>query len=458
MTIDLFAPQALIANGWREDVRFTVDGGGMIEAVVTDASPEGAITLAGPVIPGMPDLHSHAFQRAMAGLTERRGPADDNFWTWRHLMYDFQARLDPDDIQTITAQLYIELLKNGYTAVGEFHYLHNQPNGKPYADPAALSIAVVDAALRVGIAITHLPVLYACGGFGEQSLGEAQRRFAGSVDDILTIVERLRSRYTDESTLKVGVAPHSLRAVSGDMLTAISTGVRAMADGPPIHIHIAEQVREVDDCLTWCGRRPVERLLDTVEIDQHWCLIHATHLAPSELRAIANSGAIVGLCPTTEANLGDGVFPLKEYGKAGGRLGIGSDSNVSVSPIEELRWLEYGQRLTHRERNVFASGLGPDIGASLWRAASAGGAQALAQPVGTLDVGRRADLLVLDANTANLEGRSGDELLNALVFAGNRNLIRDVFVAGRQVVADGYHALEGETEHAFVGVMRKLRG
>ncbi len=458
MTTELFARHALIASGWDEDVRFTVDGTGMIETVVAGAAPDGATELGGSVIPGMPDLHCHAFQRAMAGLAERRGPGDDSFWTWRHLMYDFQARLDPDDIQAITTQLYIELLKNGYTAVGEFHYLHNQADGTPYKEAAELSIAVIEAALRVGIAITHLPVLYAYGGFDKQPLGEAQRRFAGGVDNILTIVESLRSRYADEPTINVGVAPHSLRAVSGDMLTAISAGVRGIAEGAPLHIHIAEQVREVEDCLAWCGRRPVEWLLDAIEIDQHWCLIHANHLAETEILAIASTGAIVGLCPTTEANLGDGLFPLKAYSAVGGRFGIGSDSNVSVSPIEELRWLEYGQRLNHRERNVFATAETPDTGAALWRAASAGGARALAQPVGALDVGRRADFLVLDAIAANLHGRSADELLNSLVFAGNRNLVRDVFVAGRQVVAEGRHALEDDTERAFVGVMRKLLG
>ena len=463
MTVELFAPQALLAGVWKEDVRLTVDDAGMIQAATPGASPGGATVLGGPVIPGMPDLRdlarSHAFQRAMAGLTERRGSGDDdNFWTWRNLMYAFQARLSPDDIHTIAAQLYIELLTNGYTAVGEFHYLHNKPDGSSYENQAELSIAVIDAARSVGISITHLPVLYAFSGFGDQPLDVAQRRFAGNADSILGIVDHLQSRYTDEPTVKIGVAPHSLRAVGGDMLNAVWAGIRAMADSIPVHIHIAEQTREVEDCLTWSGRRPVEWLYDTIDVDPQWCLVHATHLADSEIRAIAQSGAIVGLCPTTEANLGDGLFRLKDYAALGGGFGIGSDSNVSVSPVEELRWLEYGQRLSHRERNVFATQQAPDVGTALWRGAAAGGAQAMAQAIGALEVGRRADLVVLDANAVNLTGRAGNDLLNSLVFAGNRNLVRDVFVAGRQIISDGDHPLGRETELKYKGVLENILG
>ena len=351
-------------------------------------------------------------------------------------------------------RLYIELLKHGYTAVGEFHYLHNQPDGSAYDEPAELSLAVVGAAVDVGIAITHLPVLYAYAGFGDQPLTAAQRRFAGNVESTLSIADRVRRAYAGEPTVSVGVAPHSLRAAAA-LLGEISRGADATM---PIHIHIAEQVREVEDCIAWCGRRPVEWLLDTVEVDQRWCLIHATHLSDSEVRGIAQSGAVVGLCPTTEANLGDGVFLLPDYVAAGGRWGVGSDSNVSVSPVEELRWLEYGQRLIHRRRNVFSSDDGSNLGGALWRAAAVAGAQALGQPVGTLTVGRRADLLILDDASVNLTGRSGDDRLSAMIFAGNQNCVRDVYVAGRQVVYRGRHAGEETAKKAFATVMQKLLG
>ena len=454
MTTDLFARHALIASDWAENVRFSVDETGSITHLERGAVADSATILDGPVVPGMPNVHSHAFQRAMAGLTERAGPDGDDFWTWRQLMYDFQAQLDPGDISAITAQLYIELLKHGYTAVGEFHYLHNQPDGNAYDEPAELSLAVVGAAVDVGIAITHLPVLYAYAGFGDQPLTAAQRRFAGDVESTLAIPDRVRRGYAGEPTVTVGVAPHSLRAAAA-LLGEISRGVDATM---PIHIHIAEQLREVEDCIVWCGRRPVEWLLDTVDVDRRWCLIHATHLNDSEIRGIAKSGAVVGLCPTTEANLGDGVFRLPDYVAAGGRWGVGADSNVSVSPVEELRWLEYGQRLIHHRRNVFSSLDGPNVGGALWRAAAAAGAQALGQPVGTLAVGRRADLLVLDDTSVNLAGRSGDDLLSAMIFAGNRNCVRDVYVAGRQVVARGHHAGEETAEKAFTAVIRKLLG
>ena len=456
MTKDLFTRQALLTGGWAEDVRFTLDDGGMIDGIEVGTVADAATILAGPVVPGMPDVHSHAFQRAMAGLTERAGPSGDDFWTWRTLMYDFQARLDPDDIHAIAAQLYVELLREGYTTVGEFHYLHNQPDGTAYDDLAELSLAVTTAAVDVGIAITHLPVLYAFGGFDQQPLTPAQRRFASDVDSVLTVIDRVQSYHAGDPTVAVGAAPHSLRAVNPAQLAAISTSLHETDPNAPIHIHIAEQVREVEECVGWSGRRPVEWLLEAADVDQRWCLIHATHLADDEVGAIAKCGAVVGLCPTTEANLGDGVFRLKEYAVAGGQFGIGSDSNVSVSPTEELRWLEYGQRLIRLGRNVYANDEGSDVGVRLWRDAAIGGARALAQPVGSLEVGRRADLIVLDETSTNLIGKSGDTLLSGQIFAGNRSAVRDVYVAGSSVIVEGRHVRQSEIVQSFSKVMEKL--
>ena len=456
MASELFAPHILLSDGWRDDVRLTLDGDGTIVALAADARPEGAAILGGPVIPGMPDTHCHAFQRAMAGLAERAAPGGDDFWGWRRLMYDLQARLDPDGIRAIATQLYVELLKQGYTAVGEFHYLHRQPGGAPYAEPSELSRAVVSAALAAGIAITHLPVLYAHAGFGEEPLGAAQARFRGDAAFVWRIVEDIRSQHRADALVRVGVAPHSLRAVSPALLEELAAAARGAPEATPVHIHVAEQLREVEDCVGWSGRRPVAWLLDHVAVDADWCLVHATHLDDEELAALAASGAVVGLCPTTEANLGDGIFPLAEFDARGGRFGIGSDSNVSRSPVEELRWLEYGQRLTRLRRNVLASRDDPSTGARLWRRAAADGARALAQPAGTIELGRRADLVVLDGDAVELAGRSGNALLDALVFAGDRNLVRDVLVGGRAVVTDRHHPLEEEARGDFVAAVGKL--
>ncbi len=456
MTTELFAPHILLSDGWHDDVRLTLDNDGMIVGIAMNARSEGSATLDGPVIPGMPNLHSHAFQRAMAGLSERAGSGDDDFWTWRGLMYDFQARLDPNDIRIIATQLYIELLKQGYTAVGEFHYLHNQPDGTPYDEPSELSRSVVSAAVSAGIAITHIPVLYAYADFGEEPLTAAQRRFRGDPELVWRISEDIRGEYRETALVRVGIAPHSLRAVSATMLSEVTAAARSSAEATPVHIHIAEQLREVNDCLSWSGKRPVAWLFDNVAVDAEWCLIHATHLSDDEIAMVGGSDAVVGLCPTTEANLGDGVFRLGDLDSHGGRFGIGSDSNVSLSPVEELRWLEYGQRLTRLTRNVFSDRDDPYTGARLWRRAAADGARALAQPAGAIAHGRRADFIVLDGETIELTGRSGDALLNALVFAGNSNLIRDVYVGGRAVVVDRRHPLEEDVRNAFAAVMKKL--
>ena len=436
----VFAAHALLPEGWARDVRLEVDEAGQLTRVAADAAPEGAQTVAGPVIPGVPNLHSHAFQRAMAGLGERASGAGDSFWTWREVMYRFLDRLTPEQVEAIAAQLYVEMLKAGYTAVGEFHYLHHDPEGRPYADPAEMSRRIVAAARTSGIGITLLPVLYGYGGFGGQPAGAGQRRFLNTPARLRDIAEAIRRDHVGDGQVAVGLAPHSLRAVTAETLREALDG---LDDAAPIHVHVAEQQKEVEDCLAWSGRRPVEWLTDNFEPDGRWCLVHATHVTADETAAIARSGAVAGLCPTTEANLGDGLFPAGEFLEQGGRFGIGSDSHISVSPIEELRWLEYGQRLRHLRRNLLVEQAeNASVGASLLRRALDGGAQALGRPIGRLAEGSRADLLVLDPENPSLYGRSSDDLLDALIFAGNTNPVRDVMVGGKWVVEAGRHAHE----------------
>ncbi|RMD64302.1 MAG: formimidoylglutamate deiminase [Alphaproteobacteria bacterium] len=459
----LFAAQALLPEGWARDVLFEFAADGTISAVHRDATEpqaQAAPRAAGPVIPGMPNLHSHAFQRAMAGLSERASPADDDFWTWRALMYAFVARLNPAQVEAIATQLYIEMLKAGYTGVGEFHYLHHQPDGVPYADPAEMSQAIMAAADAAGIGLTHLPVFYEAGDFGgAPPTHEGQRRFLNDPDRFLRLIEAARAAAGGDPQVRIGIAPHSLRAVTQGGLTHVLTGLENLDPTAPVHIHIAEQAKEVRDCIAWCGARPVEWLLDNVALDRRWCLVHATHMSEEETRRVAASGVVAGLCPTTEANLGDGVFPAPGFLAAGGRIGIGSDSHVSVSPIEELRWLEYGQRLTLQRRNVLAGGRGGvSVGARLYMAAVAGGAQALGRPIGRLAAGGRADLVVLDDTLPTLVGRCEDVLLDAVVFAGNVNPVRDVMVGARWVVREGYHPREEAALAAYRSVVAELSG
>jgi formimidoylglutamate deiminase len=449
-----------LPQGWAEDVAIDLDAAGSIVAVTTGAAPDGAERLAGPVLPGMPNLHSHAFQRAMAGLTERAASGDDSFWTWREVMYGFLAKLTPEQVEAIAAQLYVEMLKAGYTSVGEFHYVHHDLDGRPYGDRAELSARVVAAAKQAGIGITHLPVLYACGGFGGQAPTLGQRRFLNDVSNFLRLVEALRARHGGDPDIRVGIAPHSLRAVTPEMLRDAVAGLTAMDAEAPIHIHIAEQVKEVEDCLAWSGRRPVEWLLDHAAVDRRWCLVHATHMTEAETAGLAASGAVAGICATTEANLGDGFFPAPDYLARRGAWGIGSDSHISVSPVEELRWFEYGQRLVQRRRNRLSEQLGggtaPSIGAFLYKSALSGGAAALGRPIGRIAPGARADLLVLDSNHPQLAGRAGDALLDSLVFAGNANPIRDAMVGGRWVVRSGRHNGEDEIAARFRRAVAEL--
>ena len=424
---------ALLPDGWASDVRIAV-ADGMIAAIAADVPAQTGEERHAIGLPGMSNLHSHAFQRGMAGLAEARGANDDSFWTWRETMYRFVDRIDPDQLRAIAALAYAEMLETGFTRVGEFHYLHHDPAGDAYADPATLSQAIVAAAADSGIALTHLPVFYAHAGLGGTPPSPAQRRFIHDLDGFAHLLDAVRSAATVLPDAVVGIAPHSLRAVTAEELRHLA----AMAGAAPIHIHVAEQVREVEDCLTWSGRRPVEWLLDEMPVDERWCLVHATHMTDIEASRLAASGAVAGLCLITEANLGDGLFPAAPYLAAGGRFGIGSDSNVLIDMTEELRWLEYGQRLVRQARNIWASGPGRSSGQDMFVGAVNGGAQALGV-TGGLVVGGSADIVSLDARHPSLAGKSMPAILDGLIFASGRSAIDHVWRRGEKLVSGGRH-------------------
>jgi formimidoylglutamate deiminase len=430
------ADAALLTDGVHERVLIDLAADGTFRSV-TPGSREPGERLAGLVVPGMPNLHSHAFQRAMAGLAERKGLTGDGFWGWREVMYRFLTNLTPDDVEAIAAQLYVECLLHGYTSVAEFHYLHNAPDGSRYDDAAELSRRIVAAAEHAGIGLTLLPVLYRRSGFGGAPPTEAQRRFVLSIDDYARLCAAMAHSVT------IGIAPHSLRAITPEELAAAVALVRNC----PIHIHVAEQEKEVADCIAWSGARPVTWLLDHAPVDHRWCLVHATHTDRAELRRLASSDAVVGLCQTTEANLGDGIFPLPDYLAEGGRFGIGSDANVGTNPVEELRWLEYIHRLQTRKRNVTDH---------LHQRALSGGAQVLGRNCGAIEAGKVADLVVLDTDHPSLVGRGGDRLIDAWLFSGNGTPVRDVMVAGGWVVRDGRHRVQEPITTAFQRTMRRL--
>ena len=430
----LFAREAFLPDGWAPDVALDVAADGTIVDVRAGAQPGDAEILGGPVLPGLANLHSHAFQRAMAGSVERRAAGDDDFWSWREAMYGLAATLDPDALHAIARDAYRAMLVAGYTAVAEFHYLHRDPYGAWYADKAATSRALIAAAKDAGIAICLLPALYAHGAAGGAPLVERQRRFATRVDDVLEIAAALRADYVDDPDVVVGVCAHSLRAVTPDELHALLDG---SPRDVPVHLHAAEQTREVDAVRAALGARPVAWLLANCAVDARWCLVHATHLDDAERDALARSGAVAGLCPTTEANLGDGIFPLAPYLASGGAIGIGSDSNVSIAPVDELRWLEYGQRLATRRRIVAATAPGASCGETLYAGAARGGAQACGLRAGALAPGNRADLIVLDERVAPLAGAPPAEIVDRYVFAADRAAPRHVMVRGRWRVREG---------------------
>jgi len=433
-TTTLWFESALLETGWADDVRLTLGDGRIVR--VEPGAPRTAHEAAnGPALPGLPNLHSHAFQRGMAGLAEVRGPSGDSFWTWREVMYRFLERLGPDEVEAIAAQAYVEMLEAGFTRVGEFHYLHHDRDGSAFADPAEMAARIAAAAAESGVGLTLLPVFYAHSGFGGAAPTAAQARFVHDIDGFARLLEASRAAVADLPGAVVGLAPHSLRAVTPQELTALV----GLSGNGPIHIHVAEQTQEVQDCLAWSGARPVEWLLANAPVDPRWCLVHATHVTLEEIADTARLGAVVGLCPITEANLGDGLFLAPEFRQQGGRFGVGSDSNVLIDVAEELRTLEYGQRLARRNRNVMAAEPGDSTGADLYRAALSGGGQALGVGAPKLAVGEPADIVSLDVNHPVLAARRGDTLIDSWVFAGRRDVVDGVWRAGIQQVSGGRH-------------------
>jgi formimidoylglutamate deiminase len=390
------------------------------------------------ILPAIANTHSHAFQRAMAGLTEYRSASQDSFWTWRDLMYRFASQINPEQMYAIAAQLYGEMLEAGFTHVCEFHYLHHQPNGMPYDNPAEMSQAIIRAAEDAGIGLTLLPVLYQTGGFDGRDLNDTQKRFAHSTEKYLALITELQKQ--ESHLLKIGAALHSLRAVPEHTLSEL---LPILADKKiPVHMHIAEQVSEVNECLEIRGARPVQWLLDNADVNENWCLVHATHIDSKETKALAKSSAVVSICTSTEANLGDGFFPFKDYLKHKGRWSVGTDSNASVSLVEELRWLEYGQRLKHQQRNIASTDKQASVALNLLNGAAAGGWQASGVDV-------RDDCIELDCNAPVLFHSKPDDLANRFIFAGNRPLIRTVTSLGLVRVEEGQHVFRKPFEAAY---------
>ena len=442
---------ALLPSGWADDVQVVVTDG-TIAKVTVGTAPAADDERHQLAIPGIASLHSHAFQRGMAGLAETRGKAADTFWTWRETMYRFALGMTPEDMESVATLLYVEMLEQGFTRVGEFHYLHHDHNGASYANPAEMATQIARAAEITGIGLTLLPSFYAHGTFGGAPPHAGQRRFICSIDQFAKLIDATRMAIRTLPGANLGVAPHSLRAVTSDELAAIVP----LAEAGPVHIHAAEQIKEVEECIAWSGLRPVEWLLEHAPIDQRWCLIHATHMAATEVASLARSGAVAGLCPVTEASLGDGIFPAREFLEAGGRFGVGTDSNVLIGVADELRQLEYGQRLKHRERNVLSGGPRVSTGRTLFDGALAGGAQALAQPVEGLQAGARADIVTLDTTHPSLAGRRRDAVLDGWIFAAGAGAVACVWAGGNKVVEGGRHHLRAKARDMFNAAVRRL--
>jgi len=450
----LFAEKVLLAGGWATNKTLVIKNG-----VITDINNgfvDGAERADGIVIPGMVNCHSHAFQRAFAGFSEQGSEGQDSFWTWRNIMYKFLGQLTTEHAQVIATQLYIEMLKMGYTRVAEFHYLHHDIDGEKYPQLSEMAEAVFKAAKSSGIGLTMLPVLYCHAGFGELPANDGQKRFTNSVTKFNELVSDCFALSASYSNTNVGIAPHSLRAVDKHALQNVVSHVRHLDNKAPIHIHIAEQQKEVDDCIEHYGERPVQWLLNNVSLDEQWCLIHATHINEQERQGIIANKAIAGICPTTEANLGDGIFPTTEFLLEGGTFAIGSDSHISVNPVEELRWLEYAQRLIKQQRAILASADQASVGQNLWQKAALGGAQSTNSNTGELAIGKQADLLVLKNNEMKLFAHNEQYFLDSLIFASQQNMISDVMVNGQWVVKEGQHALEQSVAIQFTDILEHL--
>ncbi|MCE8546152.1 formimidoylglutamate deiminase [Ruegeria pomeroyi] len=447
----VFANRLLGPKGWLSDVRVTLDGL-HIASVEPNSAPLPGDVRVDTLLPAPGNLHSHSFQRAMAGMTEYRSRGRESFWTWRELMYRFLDRLTPEHVAAIAAQTFVEMQKAGYAAVGEFHYLHHRPGGGPYDDRAEMSARIVQAAAETGIGLTLLPVLYTHGGADGRALAGGQLRFGNELDAYCTLVEGVRAHAgTLPADARVGIAPHSLRAVSAADLAEVAA---RHPDGP-VHIHIAEQTREVEEIEAAYGARPVDWLLNNAAVGPRWCLIHATHMTDAETRAMAATGAVAGLCPITEANLGDGIFNGVPYLETGGAFGVGSDSNILISLSEELRLLEYSQRLRDRERNVLAGAEG-STGAALYLGAVRGGARALDRGAGEIAPGALADLVAIDSNAPALCALEPGQLLDGLIFAAGDRVVTDLWSAGRHQVRAGRHVAEDAIARRYGAVLRDL--
>lgn len=448
----IWASQALLPAGWAHNVAVEIDATGHIADVTPDALPTGH--RCGLLLPAPANAHSHAFQRAMAGLTETRGPDPrDTFWTWRQLMFRFLDRLTPDQVEAIAALVQMEMLEAGYAANVEFHYLHHQPGGVPYEDPAEMAGRIIAAAQSTGIGLTLLPVHYQFGGVDRRPLGPGQIRFGTTTDQFARLAEASRAALaTLPPDARLGIAPHSLRAVTAEAIGSIA----ALAGGGPIHMHLAEQIAEVEEIEAAYGARPVEWVLGHTEITPQWCLIHCTQMQPHETEALARTGAVTGLCPITEANLGDGIFDGLRWFQAGGRIAIGSDSNIRIALSEELRMLDYSQRLRDRSRAALATP-GHSTGRRLFEAALAGGAQAAGRNAGRIAPGALADLMTLDDAHIDLAGRIGDTALDSWIFAGDDRMVRDVWAAGRHMVREGRHIARDAITRRYRDAMAMLR-
>nr|WP_231710275.1 formimidoylglutamate deiminase [Roseibium limicola] len=453
-TTQLLANQALTPDGWKSNVLVSVENGRISSVTPNATALPASVERLETLLPAPANLHSHAFQRAMAGMSERRGPeARDTFWTWRQIMYRFLDVLTPDDIESIAAFVQMEMLEAGYACNVEFHYVHHQPGGAPYANLAELSERIAAATDQSGIGLTLLPVLYSQGGCDGGPLGPGQIRFGNDIERYLRLHEgatRAVSSLTDDC--RMGVAPHSLRAVRREDIAPCIE----LAGTSPLHMHLAEQVKEVEEVEAAYGRRPVNWLLENHDVSENWCLIHCTQMTASETTALARTGAVAGLCPITESSLGDGIFNGVDYLAAGGRLGIGSDSNVRISLSEELRTLEYSQRLRDRCRASVAT---PErsTGRVLFDAALQGGARAANRDSGALAPGSLADFLALDGNAVDLAGCKSDDTLDTWIFAGNDRMVTDVWSAGRHLVKEGVHIRGDDIRTRYRATMKALR-
>ena len=447
----LFFDRALLPDGWADSVLVEIEGGQFKTVTSGKRRTVDSQHVVGVALPGVGNLHSHTFQRGLAGLTERRGVEDDHFWTWRDAMYRFVGKLMPEDAEAIAAMAFIEMIESGFTAVAEFHYLHHAPNGQPYADPAEISRRIVSAAAETGIGLTLLPVFYAHSGFGARPPTRSQSRFVCDLDLFARLHASAGDAIANLPIGGIGIAPHSLRAVTMEELKFL-LGLHAIG---PVHLHIAEQEREVEECIAATGSRPVDWLLGEVAIDDRWCLVHATHMTTEETRRFARTGATAGLCPVTESNLGDGIFPAVDFLDAGGGFGVGSDSNVSISLKDELRTLCYSQRLRDKARNRFATAT-RSSGRVLFETALRGGAQALGLPVGGIAPGLRADVVMLDSDHVALAGRSGDDILDAWIFATAEPIVASVYLGGKRVVTAGRHHARERIAAAYIKTMLRL--